>query len=914
MKTTQILMGICGILCCFFPINAQNINYKTLVNGGCYVAASPDASGDIVIPEQAEIEGTKYDVKFIDDNAFDGNTNITSITITGSSLYSVGQYAFRNCTSLTTVTFSKNITTFGYGAFTGCNALNKVNYVGEDLSHLFTITYKNYNLDANPLNLAHNLYHNDVLVTSLTIPPTVTSISPCAFVGATCLQGKLKIPTSVKKLDTYCFDGCTGLDGVVYEGTLEEWMAITFSGVAANPLIVAGNLYLNNDESKLIESIEIPASITKINSRTFEGATCLNGVINIPATVTATDSYCFAKCTGITAITGGDGLKTIGSQSFQNCTGLQSAVIGDNVTSIGNYAFDGCTALTTLKMGAAVQIINSYAFRKCSALTGPLVLPQSLTTIGSDAFSDCSSLSGTLSFPASLTSLGIRAFGFCSSLNAIVFSTGLTKLTSSVFQGCSSLTEIVLPDNITEIESSAFSSCTRLTRIDTGNGMITIGSYAFSSCSALQSVTLGTSVKTVMNYAFSSDKAIKEIFCNNPTPPTTYSNTFSNVTVANIPLYVPQESLTDYKAKSVWKDFNVKAFGADVAVSKIVLSSNAENLKIGDSILLKATVIPDDATNPEITWSSSAPTIASVSDVGLVTAVSKGQTVITVASVANPDVIAQCAITVSDIDAETITLSVADNAEPTFRYGQTLQLLAVISPDNTTDKTLVWKSSDNEIASVNENGLVTAGIKSGDATITVSSVYNINANIVITNRPFTVAYKLDDEVFTTQTYDFGSEIVAPKAPTKEGYTFDGWKDLPKTMPAEDITVSGSYTVNSYTASFYINDEFLDAFTVEYGTKIPLPEVTVPENMTFSGWEPEVPETMPAMDIEFYGSFKEDSSISYISVDKFEGFVNVYDFSGNLILCNCEATSLKQTLAPGLYIVVSGNQTFKTIIK
>ena len=92
---------------------------------------------------------------------------------------------------------------------------------------------------------------------------------------------------------------------------------------------------------------------------------------------------------------------------------------------------------------------------------------------------------------------------------------------------------------------------------------------------------------------------------------------------------------------------------------------------------------------------------------------------------------------------------------------------------------------------------------------------------------------------------------------KEGHSFSGWEGLPETMPAHDVTVTGSFTINIYKAVFKIGDEVIATKEVVYGE--PIPEVDAPEKEghTFAGWQ-SVPEAMPAHDIEIYGSYTVNS--------------------------------------------------------
>ena len=103
---------------------------------------------------------------------------------------------------------------------------------------------------------------------------------------------------------------------------------------------------------------------------------------------------------------------------------------------------------------------------------------------------------------------------------------------------------------------------------------------------------------------------------------------------------------------------------------------------------------------------------------------------------------------------------------------------------------------------------------------------------------------------------YGAEIVAPEAPAKEGYTFTGWKDVPATMPAQDVVIDGDYKVNTYTVTFRIDNEDFLVAEYEYGAPIEAPEAPSQEGHSFSGWG-DVPATMPAFDLVFGGTYAEN---------------------------------------------------------
>ena len=124
-------------------------------------------------------------------------------------------------------------------------------------------------------------------------------------------------------------------------------------------------------------------------------------------------------------------------------------------------------------------------------------------------------------------------------------------------------------------------------------------------------------------------------------------------------------------------------------------------------------------------------------------------------------------------------------------------------------------------------------------------------------------YVVDGKTFKTETLEFGTKIVPIEEPTKEGYTFSGWSKIPETMPAHDVTVNGSFSINTYSLKYVVDGAEYKTITVEYGATITPEAEPTKEGYTFSGWS-EIPETMPAHDVTVNGSFSINSyTLEYI---------------------------------------------------
>ena len=156
----------------------------------------------------------------------------------------------------------------------------------------------------------------------------------------------------------------------------------------------------------------------------------------------------------------------------------------------------------------------------------------------------------------------------------------------------------------------------------------------------------------------------------------------------------------------------------------------------------------------------------------------------------------------------------------------------ITAPDDPTRKGYTFKGWDKEIPETMpaEN-------------ITVKAQWEINQ--------YTITFDTNGgSEIAPITQDYGTEITAPDDPTRKGYTFKGWdKEIPETMPAENITVKAQWEINQYTITFDTNGgSEIAPITQDYGTEITAPDDPTRKGYTFKGWDKEIPETMPAENI------------------------------------------------------------------
>ena len=394
------------------------------------------------------------------------NVNIPASVIYGDveySVISIGNYAFCNCSYLTTVTIPKSIKSIGLQAFYGCTSLNSV-HINDIASWCATsFIYFNNNTyydGSNPLTYADNLYLNDTLIVELVLPDSITSVGSHAFHGCTGINS-VTIPNSVTSIGGYAFYHCTGLN-----------------------------------------SVTIPNSVTSIGEHSFYSCSGLTSV-KIGNGVASIGNSAFSGCSGLTSVTIGNSVTSIGDYAFNGCSGLTFVIIGNSVTSIGERAFQNCNGLTSVTISNSVTRIGVRAFALCNRLSS-ITIPNSVTSIGSSAFYNCSSLTSVTVNTSAIVSKVYSSSSlrdiFGNQVTEYIIGDGVTSIGEHAFNDCSSLTSVTIPNSVNSIGSGAFRYCSSLTSVTIPNGVTSIGDYAFNDCSSLTSITIEAAIPPTQGY------------------------------------------------------------------------------------------------------------------------------------------------------------------------------------------------------------------------------------------------------------------------------------------------------------------------------------------------------------------------------------------------------------------------------
>ena len=464
-------------------IDGFTINYTKYTHGHLYATANGFTD-----------EGYLY-FNILDDDTVEikryiGNDTVYEIPaeIDGKQVTGITNYAFGNCSSLTSVTIPDSVTDIGFQAFHNCTSLK-----------------------------------------SVTIPASVTTIGDYAF-------GYFDDEYQKTKIDGFKINYTKNTAGHRYafeNGFTDETCLLTEIQEDGTVKITK---YCGNDTSFVIPAEIDGKPVTSIGYRAFADSTLLTS-ITIPDSVKYIEMDAFASCTSLTDIVLPASLITIDTEAFRNCTSLTRVTIPDGVTDIGSYAFASCSALTKISLPDSVVVIGGRAFFDCPLLKS-VTVPASVTDIGEYAFgyhydddwyytkTDGFKINYTKNTAGHLyavqngfsdetclltephddnSTLRITKYaGYDTEyvIPAEIDGKKISEIGYNAFENCTSLTSVTIPDGVTMIGSAAFRGCTALTDVVLPDSVMDIFTYAFMDCTSLKSVTIPASVRNIGNNAF----------------------------------------------------------------------------------------------------------------------------------------------------------------------------------------------------------------------------------------------------------------------------------------------------------------------------------------------------------------------------------------------------------------------------
>ena len=541
--------------------------------------------------------------------------------------------------------------------------------------------------EATVTNKAQNSYssRNDDYANSysgvVTIPSTITH------------DGKTY---TVTQIQAYAFYKCPDLKTISIPSTVssieiadaKDQASSYFSGDASfkafivstdNPNYTAiGGILFNKDKTTLLKC---PQAKT--------------GDFTVPSTVKTFGRFAFEECNSLNSISLPNGITSIGDYVFYNCYSIKNINIPTSLTELGNMVFYGCSSLSEIIIPSGIKKISDFAFCNCSSLTS-ITIPEGIEEIGNSAFSHCPKLTEVV-LPSTVKRIGDTCFRECTNLSKINIPEGITEIQEQTFYKCA-LTSITLPESVTKIGNYAF-WLNKIPIVNLPKSIIHIGQSAFYSYYLLDVY--------VYNFPYVSS----------------YSNYNSFNINSTLRIHVYPPLVDTYKTNEYWHSY------ADYIVGDIPIEHPIKNIVLDHTSLamnsytegkLTATIKPDNASVKEVIYTSSNEDVVTIIDnTGIFMTLEAGTATITATALDGSGVKATCKISVSDgiTKAESVTLSTTNT---TIQLGSTKTLKATVLPENASMRTVTWKSSNPDVATVDENGIVT-GIHAGTATITATA-------------------------------------------------------------------------------------------------------------------------------------------------------------------------------------------------
>lgn len=417
------------------------------------------------------------------------NKYLQTITFSDNVNYFLVDYAFKDCTSLTSITLNKGLTKVPKYAFYNCKSL------------------KNINLPTTVTEIDDYAFYNSGFV-SFSFTTNMTRIGNYAF-SLSKLESA-SISTSITEIGSFAFSDCSNLKTVVIPSSV--------TNLGNNKIISSTTTYGGVFKNcPLLNKAVIRANITTLNQNMFYNCPSLNQV-ELPSSLTKIEEYAFAMNTNLVSIN-----------------------IPSNVTSIGKSCFNSCSKLTNVNIPNGVTSIESNLFSNCSALEN-ISLPSSITSISQEAFLNCSSLKAII-IPNDVTIIENRTFKGCTSLTVVTLSSKTTRLSEEAFSNCTSLKTINL-NNVQVFESSVFDSAgiEEVTLENVSN----LTSSLFINTNKLKKVTIKTSNDVSFNSNVFFNSTIEELiidafvssfsstFLNDSKLTTVYLNKYTKETASNI--------------------------------------------------------------------------------------------------------------------------------------------------------------------------------------------------------------------------------------------------------------------------------------------------------------------------------------------------------------------------------------------
>ena len=640
-----------------------------------------------------------YQVTAIGKDAFKKNTLLGVITIP-NAVISIGSAAFAECSNLSYVVLPKGLQTMGAFAFYNCDQLTEIE-IPKSLKETTNDYYPDYHygyvdgpfygcdglkkivFEEGTTKVANGLFAYCLGMEEITIPDTVTMIGNNAFGDCVSLR-TVRFGTGVTEIDKNAFIR----DKQIAEITMTDSITKVASGAFA--------------ECEGLNKVTLSKALQTMGAFAFYNCDQLTE-IEIPKSLkeTTNDYYPgyhygyvngpFYGCDGLKNVTFETGTLKVANGLFAYCTGIENITIPDTVEQVENVAFYSCTLLKKVSMADSVKVLGLSVFNGCSSLS-EINLSKQITHIPNEAFRECAALE-TLVIPEGVTRIGDHAFRNAG-VKAIELPTAMEWIGESAFEGAH-VEQVIIKDAPANIRKSAFRNCASLSKVELGKKVKEIGEYVFDNCDAMTDISLPDSVSVLGRNTFSASELLK------------------NVSLGNGITKIPE-----------------RAFYECPSLESIVLPyrvNTIDNEAFVNCTSLKELTIPRKTTQI-------ADTILSYPAQMTIYGVA-GTYAEDYAGSKNMKFVGR------EIPAEEVVLS---PAELTLNNGSTGALELSIVPNNFTDE-VVWRSTNEDVATVTDTGIVEAkGIGTAAVNVTVGGLSAV-CNVTVM-QPVTAIYLSEDSL------------------------------------------------------------------------------------------------------------------------------------------------------------------------
>jgi surface protein len=569
--------------------------------------------------------------------------------------------------------------------------------------------------------------------------------------------------------------------------------------------------------------------------------------------LTSTGNW-FSGCVNLTTITRLENLNTSNVTNmykmFADCSSLKSLNVSgfdtSNVTDM-DWMFAGCSSLKSLDLSNfdTSKLWNlAGLFHGCSSLTSLDVSSFNTSNVQLMPwmFFGCSSLTSLdlSNFDTSNVNDMGNMFDGCSSLKSLDvshFDTSKATLMGDMFNGCSSLTSLDVSSfntsNVTNM-CGMFLDCSSLTSLDVSHfdtRKVTCMGNLFGGCSSLKTLDVShfdTSNLTDMNWMFQGCSGLTTIDVSkfDTSKLTNFFGVFMNCSsltsldLSNFDISNCEEMYWAFANCHSLTSLDLYGFDTRTVKNMSGMFYGCNNLK---SIYASEKW---DMSNVENSGDMFGGCISIIGGAGTT-------------------------YDENHIDGEYARID-KGSTNPGYLTYKAAQYKITYVVDGERYKTYkLWPGDaiTPEPAPVRE-GYTFSGWSEIPATmpahdVTVTGTFSINT--------YKLTYVIDGQTYKTFNVEYGAAITPEADPVKRGYTFSGWSEIPATMPAHDVTVTGTFTVNKYKLTYYVDGEEYKVYDVEYGASITPEPAPIKEGYTFSGWS-EIPATMPAQDVNVTGTF------------------------------------------------------------